>query len=359
MNEQRQRHAHRRTATAMMLWMMSVLIICSAWLPASANAAEGGQTVADLDCKTNAVARKHLVNVAVATLWTEPGLARKLDAPSLTSPVDMDKWTQAMNTAEKRRWLTGKTETQALYGQELRLLQVKGDWAYVAVVSQSTPKSNYGYPGWMPKAQMLTVTDASAYADCPVAVVSDKTTKLYGDDRSTSRLTLSFNTRLPITARVNGWVGVHLPDDQTGWLKESTVEIIDPSKDRSQPTAAEVIATGKRFLGLPYLWAGVSAYGFDCSGFTSTIYGFHGINLPRDASAQIKEGQAVSWNNLQPGDLMFFAHKQGKGSVHHVSMYIGNGQMMHSPKAGKTVEIISINTPAYKSEFAGARRYIQ
>ncbi len=343
----------------MILWIMSVLLLWSAWLPASANAAEGGQAVTDLDCKTNATARKHLVNVAVATLWTEPGLARKLDAPSLTSPVDMNAWTKAMNTADKRRWLTGKTETQALYGQELRLLQVKGDWAYVAVVGQSTPKSSYGYPGWMPKAQMLTVNEASSYSNCSIAVVSDKTTTLYGEDRRTDLMELSFNTRLPITERTDGWIGVHLPDDHTGWLKESAVKVVDPSKELPAPTAAEIIATGKRFLGLPYLWAGVSAYGFDCSGFTSTIYGFHGISLPRDASAQIKEGKAVSWNELKPGDLMFFAHKQGKGSVHHVSMYIGNGQMMHSPKAGKTVEIISINTPAYKTEFAGARRYIQ
>jgi len=55
---------------------------------------------------------------------------------------------------------------------------------------------------------------------------------------------------------------------------------------------------------------------------------------------------------------MFFATNNGKGSVHHVSMYIGNGQMMHSPKAGKTVEIISIHTSAYAKEFAGARRYL-
>ncbi|WP_322907280.1 C40 family peptidase [Paenibacillus campi] len=359
MNEQSNTHLRRQTATALILWVMSLLLLWSAWLPASAHAAEGGQTVSDLDCQTNIAARKHLVNVAVATLWTEPGLARKLDAPSLTSPVDMDAWTKALNTADKRRWLTGKTETQALYGQELRLLQLKGDWAYVAVVGQATPKSSYGYPGWMPKSQLLTVTDAAAYRSCPVAIVSDQTTVLYGHDRSTSLLTLSFNTRLPIIERTAGWVGVHVPDGRTGWLKESAVEVIDPTKERSEPTAAQLIATGKRFLGLPYLWAGISAYGFDCSGFTSTIYSFHGIRLPRDASAQIKQGKAVSWNQLQPGDLMFFAHKQGKGSVHHVSMYIGDGNMIHSPKAGKTVEIISIHTPAYKTEFAGARRYIQ
>ncbi len=342
-----------------MLWIMSLMLLCSLVIPANAQAAEGGTAVNNLDCSTDKAVRKHLVNVAVATLWTEPGLARKLDAPSLTSPVDMEAWTKAMNTADKRRWLTGKTETQAVYGQELRLLQVKGDWAYVAVVDQSTPKSSYGYPGWMPRAQFITTTDAAAYMTCPIAIVTDKMATLYGEDRSSSLLTLSFNTRLPVTKQIDGWVQVHLPDGGNGWLKESAANVVKQATDIPKPTGADLIATGKRFLGLPYLWAGVSAYGFDCSGFTSTIYSFHGISLPRDASAQIKEGKAVSWSQMKPGDLMFFAHQQGKGSVHHVSMYIGDGKMMHSPKAGKTVEIISINTPAYKSEFAGARRYIQ
>ncbi|MEW4371066.1 NlpC/P60 family protein [Paenibacillus kandeliae] len=344
-----------------MLWMMGIILLLGTLLPSGVHAAEGGATVMqDQDCTINSKTRKHYVNVAVATLWTQPGLARKLDQSSLSTPVDMEQWTADMNTADKRRWLTGKTETQALYGQEVRLLQVKGDWAYVAVVGQSTPKSKYGYPGWLPKQQILTTTNGAAYSECPTAIVKDKTAQLYGENRQSKLLTLSFNTRLPVTSTsTNGWVQVHTPDNQSAWLKSSAVDVYKQLSDIPAPTGADLVRTGKQFLGLPYLWAGISAYGFDCSGFTSTIYGFHGISLPRDASAQIKEGTAVSWSQLQPGDLMFFAHDNGKGNVHHVSMYIGNGQMMHSPKAGKTVEIISINTPAYKTEFAGARRYIQ
>jgi cell wall-associated NlpC family hydrolase len=112
------------------------------------------------------------------------------------------------------------------------------------------------------------------------------------------------------------------------------------------------------FLGLPYLWAGNSAYGFDCSGFTYTIYKYYGILLPRDATDQIHKGTFIYKSQLQPGDLLFFATNKGKGNIHHVSMYVGNGKMIQAPRAGKSIEIISINTSPYKEEYAGARRYL-
>ena len=69
-------------------------------------------------------------------------------------------------------------------------------------------------------------------------------------------------------------------------------------------------------------------------------------------------GIAVDKESLQKGDLIFFAHDQGKGSVHHVAMYIGDGNMIHSPRAERSVEIIPLNTPGYIEEYAGARRYL-
>ncbi|MFB5681757.1 NlpC/P60 family protein [Paenibacillus terreus] len=310
---------------------------------------------AGANCSPAKAAGKHYINVAVATLWKSPSINRTLDRPSLTNPVDIGKWTASM-TVSQRRWLTGRTETQALYGQEVRLLQEKGSWAKVAVVDQTTAKSKYGYPGWLPKSQIAMTT--SAYDGCPFAVVSAKTAALYEQDKHTKALELSFNTRLPVAARENGWIKVYIPAGGTAWLRAQDALVYEQASDIPQPSGEDLVSTGKLFLGLPYLWAGISAYGFDCSGFTSTVYGFHGIKLPRDASDQIKQGSPMALDELKPGDLMFFAYNQGKGKVHHVAMYAGDGKMIHSPKAGKTVEIISIKTPAYAQEFAGARRYI-
>ncbi|MDP4099340.1 C40 family peptidase [Paenibacillus sp. P96] len=326
----------------------AVILLFSLIIPGSAGAA--GES-----CAPSQAVRKHYINVSVATLWKEPSINRTLDQPSLTSPVDIRKWTASMSVSQ-RRWLTGRTETQALYGQEVRLLQVKGSWVKVAVVDQATSKSQYGYPGWLPSSQVMTTT--SAYDGCPFVVVSAKTAVLYKQDKQSKALEVSFNTRLPVAAQEDSWIKVHTPAGGTAWLKAKDALVYEQAVDIPQPSGTDLVHTAKRFLGLPYLWAGGSAYGFDCSGFTSAVYAFHGIKLPRDASEQIKEGRPIALDELQPGDLLFFAYNQGKGKVHHVAMYAGDGKMIHSPKAGKTVEIIPISTPEYAQEFAGARRYI-
>lgn len=82
--------------------------------------------------------------------------------------------------------------------------------------------------------------------------------------------------------------------------------------DIPTPAADDLINTGKMFLGLPYIWAGTSGFGFDCSGFTHTIYKSHGITIPRDSGPQSRNGVAVDKEHLQKGDLIFFAHDRGR-----------------------------------------------
>ena len=95
--------------------------------------------------------------------------------------------------------------------------------------------------------------------------------------------------------------------------------------------------TSKNLMGLPYLWGGTSAKGVDCSGYTKTIYVLNGIILPRDASQQIHTGIEVDstrdFENLKPGDLLFFGRKATADSperVIHVGMWIGDNKFIHS-----------------------------
>jgi cell wall-associated NlpC family hydrolase len=121
-------------------------------------------------------------------------------------------------------------------------------------------------------------------------------------------------------------------------------------------SGADVVRTGHLFDGLPYLWGGTSGFGFDCSGFTHLVYAMRGVTIPRDADAQYAAGKAVARADLQPGDLVFF--KTSTGYIHHVGIYVGNGQMLHAPRTGSAVEVVSLSAQPYATEYAGARRYL-
>ena len=128
------------------------------------------------------------------------------------------------------------------------------------------------------------------------------------------------------------------PDGRTAFIPaDETVDYQVWMKTR-ELTTTNLVATAKNLLGLPYLWGGTSFKGVDCSGFTRTVYFMNGLLLPRDASQQATVGMLVDtrngWDNLQPGDLLFFgsAARQGQPArVVHVGMWIGgNKEFIHS-----------------------------
>lgn len=115
----------------------------------------------------------------------------------------------------------------------------------------------------------------------------------------------------------------------------------EPSAPVAAPNggAAAAIAAARSQLGLPYKWAGTSpATGFDCSGLTQWAWRQAGVSIPRTSGAQRAGTQRISASQLQPGDLVFYG-----SPVHHVGLYIGGGQMIHSPRTGDVVKIAPIH----------------
>ena len=100
-------------------------------------------------------------------------------------------------------------------------------------------------------------------------------------------------------------------------------------------------------VGKPYSWGGSGPGSYDCSGLTSAAWAAAGVSLPHSSSMQYGVTQRVSRTALQPGDLMFFG-----SPIHHVAMYIGNGQMVEAPRTGLTVRVVSTD----RSDFVGAGR---
>ncbi|WP_303969447.1 S-layer homology domain-containing protein [Sporosarcina ureae] len=297
------------------------------------------------------------VNVPVTTLWKEPGKTRKVDAFSTAKTPDITKWVAAMSLREKQ-WLVGKLETQALYGQTVKVLQTKGDWVQVAVIDQSSPKNAEGYPGWMLKNHLTTLYPN--YATCDTAMVTKKSAALSMDENGKQLFrSISFNTALPIVHVLDHKLAVQTPADGIKYIDKNAVKIVGGDGIMPKPTTQQIMNTAKLFDGLTYLWAGTSGFGLDCSGFTYSVYRHHGIDIPRDASVQALNGKLVQKKDLQPGDLMFFAYNKGKGIIHHVGMYAGNGQMIHAPNPKRTVEIIPMTVEPYNSEYVSARRYLK
>ena len=106
----------------------------------------------------------------------------------------------------------------------------------------------------------------------------------------------------------------------------------------------EICEFARQFVGNPYRWGGTSlTNGADCSGFTLSVYANYGVSLPHSSKAQANCGTRIDLSELQPGDLVFY----GGSNIHHVAMYIGNGQVVHaqSTNTGIVVSSMNYNTP--------------
>ena len=245
------------------------------------------------------------VRVAVANVWEAP------DAGHL--PLDPHVWPTPAVTLSQRLALVGHMPTQVLYGERVRVLARRAGWTKIAVPDQPSPLDARGYPGWVRSWQL-----GPAFA-APLVVTAKVTT-------------------LP-----NG--------TQIGFGSQVPPGVVPAAATRKLPaTRAGIVRTAEQFLGLHYLWGGLSRWGYDCSGLTWVAYRAHGITIPRDADAQFAAGRPVSLAEMQPGDLLFYEHPV----VGHVAMYVGGGKMIEAPNSRSEVRIVPVRT----SDFRGARRFV-
>jgi peptidoglycan DL-endopeptidase CwlO len=137
------------------------------------------------------------------------------------------------------------------------------------------------------------------------------------------------------------------PLPQPSIQSDSPAEAIAPAPDARY---GGVVGIAMQYLGVPYVWGGASPSGFDCSGFSMYVFAQIGVSLPHHAASQYGMGAAVSKDELQAGDLVFF---NGLG---HMGIYIGGGQFIHAPHTGDVVKISSLSDSWYAATYVGARR---
>ncbi len=288
------------------------------------------------------------VAVSVARLWKSPSSPRAVDRPALSRPVHYRAWLGAMSLDE-RRALYFLSDSEAIFGERVRVTAVRDRWAHVVIPDQPTPKDSRGYPGWVPARQLTQ--QAQVTAD-QVATVTRRTTWLRTDDaRHAKVVEISFGTVLPVRGSRGSWVRVTTPLGAVRRVPVGAVSVHDPEASALPRTRADLVTTAQRFTGLPYLWGGLSGFGFDCSGLTWADYRAHGRVIPRDAAPQSHRGTPVARDSLRRGDLIFYATN---GRVHHVTMYAGRGRMVESPHTGAVVRTV----PVRSYEYDGARRLL-
>jgi hypothetical protein len=213
--------------------------------------------------------------------------------------------------------------TQLLFGELCEVVERRTSWTKI----RSTID---GQEGWVSTKMMTFVTDESieylknqgdetiGVVATPMAMVTVKET----------------GEKLMFT------IGTHLPNYNNGTFKILGKQyLIDPNsvynleEIKREAKGEDVVRVAQSLMNVSYLWGGKNMMGYDCSGFTQTVYRVFGVNLLRNAREQITQGEVVnSLSEAQPGDLVFFDHadRDPKATkISHVGMLISPTEVIH------------------------------
>lgn len=255
--------------------------------------------------------------------------------------------------------------SQALLGTHVKIIEESKGWLLV-----QTPD---GYTGWIiGSVELMTKNELAQYLNQPKVIITSTFTSSYekADVKSSPISDLVMGNVLIVKAEDGEYFKVAYPDARNAFIKSSDAVKLNDWQDNIELTGESIVNTAYRFMGVPYLWGGISSKGVDCSGFTQNVYFMHGVILSRDASQQVSQGQLVDsdgdFSKLLPGDLLFFGSKskpstkadrdKNRERVVHVGIYIENNQFIH---ASDNVHISSLNPGDLLFDKFNANRYLR
>lgn len=250
---------------------------------------------------------------------------------------------EAAAVAETKR----REATVAEAAQRRTLQQVEGE---LAVLVEAETKRRDEEEVRRAKAE-LAATQARAEAAAREAAARDAAARDAAARDAARRTTTTTTT----TARPSASSGPVVtprpaPTTTTKPRATTTTTVVTGGGSNAPPPAAgadAAIAEARRQIGKPYEWGGSGPDSFDCSGLTGWAWRAGGKKLSHSSRAQFSETSRVSFENIKPGDLLFYGDP-----IHHVALYIGDGQMIEAPQTGKNVRYASI----YRQDYTGAGR---
>ena len=251
--------------------------------------------------------------------------------------------------------------TQVVMGTPVKVFKKQGGWYFI-----QTPEN---YLAWVDEAaiSLLSPDQLSDWKTSDrVLFTGDFAVVRQEADRSAPAVSdVVLGAILTRIGEKGKWTQVALPDQRSGFLETGSLMTFSDWLMTVGPSADRFEEMGFNLLGRPYLWGGTSVKGMDCSGFTKTLYATGGLILDRDASQQVNMGEAVGFDNLTKGDLLFWGRKAGddqKERITHVGMYLGDGKYIHCSGRVK-INSFSPSDPEYSEYlvtiFVRARRIIQ
>lgn len=234
-------------------------------------------------------------------------------------------------------------ETPDLDGKVLGKLPMNAGCEILETLDGWYKISSGSVEGYVSAEYILTGEEANERAaGCLATVAKVKADMLMVREEPNTDCTIltrvAYDEELEAVELLDGWVKVNI-DNKFGYVSAEYVDVYQTLPkgvtieelsygDGISNTAVDLIEYAKQFLGNPYVYGGTSlTNGTDCSGFTMRIFEHFGYGLSRTSREQANNGTRVSLSEIQPGDLLFYSHG---GSIGHVAIYIGNGQIIHA-----------------------------
>jgi cell wall-associated NlpC family hydrolase len=236
---------------------------------------------------------------------------------------------------------------QLLTGSVVELLTVEGAWAFVRLAD--------GYLGWVYKRYLdeAAPSESTHYISQPVSKL-----RLAPKEDAPILNRLLVGTAVCVMEMVNGYQRITAAGNVDGWVPADNLRPQEALPNQPAKQRAQMVQDSVRFIGIPYNWGGITAYGFDCSGYVRMLHKLSGIHIPRDADMQFMAGKPVE-PPFQPGDLLFFGSASSHRSISHVGMSTGGWKIIHASRANNGVFEDDVEKTGWLNDiYVGARTFV-
>jgi len=212
---------------------------------------------------------------------------------------------------------------QALFGEPVRILSERQGFCRL--------QKQDGYIGWsdIRMIDIISKRRMKQWEQRVNRVVGSSTTAIYSIDRKVvvNPYFCFYGTKVALTRTNRNLAIIVSPDGSSYRISLSALRQFESNGI----TGSDLIKEAKKFLGVPYLWGGLSPAGYDCSGFVQAVCSRFGISIPRDTKEQQRAGVKISREEIKTGDLLFFDR--------HVGFALGRERVIHSSMGGGGVRL--------------------